>query len=89
MATTRRLLDAYWFPGFRPLAMVRGLFGDPKARIVSLQRRRKKRSAASVANPSGAFTTARYAGYATCRAATLASTWKSKCAGSTAAGARP
>jgi integrase len=28
----RRLADAYTFPGFRPLATVRGLFGDPQAR---------------------------------------------------------
>src|ERR687895_2566514 len=26
----RRLWDAYAFPGFRPLPMVRGVFGDPK-----------------------------------------------------------
>jgi transposase len=39
----RRLVDAYAFPGFRPRARVRGIFGDPKARIVTLVRRSKKR----------------------------------------------
>jgi hypothetical protein len=33
MRKTLRLPDAYRFPGFRPEAIVRGIFGDPKARI--------------------------------------------------------
>ena len=37
-----RLPDTYGFPGFRPAAIVRSIFGDPKARIVTLQRRQKK-----------------------------------------------
>ena len=39
MATSRkrkRLLDAYRFAGFRPLEGVRGVFGDSKARIITL-----------------------------------------------------
>ena len=31
-----RLYDAYRFPGFRPEPTVRGLFGDPKPRLVCL-----------------------------------------------------
>lgn len=45
MATSpksKRLLDAYTFPGFRPLNKIRGVFGDPKARVVTLIRRSKK-----------------------------------------------
>ena len=38
----RRLRDAYQFPGFRPQATVKGVFGDPKARVVTLVRREKK-----------------------------------------------
>ena len=38
---SRRLLDAYRFPGFRPQVTVEGVFGDPKARIVTLVRRGK------------------------------------------------
>ena len=41
----RRLWDAYAFPGFRPERTVRGIFGDPKARIVRLKRRSKKSAA--------------------------------------------
>ena len=54
----RRLADAYTFPGFRPLARVQGLFGDPKARLITLVRRRKKRSAARVAPGTTPGTTA-------------------------------
>ena len=43
----RRLWDAYAFPGFRPQPTVRGVFGDPKARVITLVRRSKKRSAAA------------------------------------------
>ena len=46
--------------------------GDPKARIVSLRRRRKKRPVVPVANPAEAFTTERYVRYAICLAATRA-----------------
>ena len=35
----KRLLDAYRFAGFRALESVRGILGDPKARIVTLVRR--------------------------------------------------
>jgi hypothetical protein len=38
----RRLWDTYMFPGFRPQPTVRGVFGDPKARIITLARRAKK-----------------------------------------------
>jgi transposase len=38
----RRLQDAYAFPGFRPEATVRGLFGDFKARIIKLTPALKK-----------------------------------------------
>ena len=39
----RRLWDAYCFPGFWPEPTVRGIFGDPKARVISLKRRSKSR----------------------------------------------
>jgi transposase len=38
----RRLRDAYAFPDFRPEGTVRGIFGDPKTRIIRLKRRSKK-----------------------------------------------
>lgn len=36
------MTDAYRFPGFRVWYKLKGLFGDPKARLVTLKRRRKK-----------------------------------------------
>jgi hypothetical protein len=84
-----RLPDTYRFPGFCPEPIVRGLFGDPKARIVSLRRRRKKRPVALVASPFEAFTTASLDGSATCPVATRACTWRSKFDGCTAPGAQP
>ena len=38
----RRLWDAYAFPGFRPQPTVRGVFGDPKARVITLDTALKK-----------------------------------------------
>ena len=58
----KRLVDAYRFPGMRPLEQVRGVFGDPKARVITLVRRSKKRRAASVAACTGSCTTGRRRG---------------------------
>ena len=43
MGKIKRLQDVYRFPGFVPLAQVRGVFGDPYAVVITLRRRRKKR----------------------------------------------
>jgi hypothetical protein len=48
MDNPHHLRDTYRFPGFDPAASVQGYPGDPKAIILPLRRRRKKRSAASV-----------------------------------------
>ena len=53
----RRLRDAYAFPGFRPQPTVRGVFGDPKARVITLVRRSKKAFVAAVVDSSRAGTT--------------------------------
>ena len=45
MGKIKRLQDVYRFPGFVPLAQVRGVFGDPYAVVITLRRRRKKRAA--------------------------------------------
>ena len=37
----RRLWDTYSFAGFRAQPTVRGIFGDPKARVITLRRRSK------------------------------------------------
>ena len=41
----KRLADAYRVSGFRPLGTLRGVFGDRKARVITLARRSKKRHA--------------------------------------------
>jgi len=52
------------------------VFGDPRARVIILVRRSKKRRAVRVGQGSGGGTTARFAGHAICPAATRASTSK-------------
>jgi hypothetical protein len=52
----RRLRDAYRFPGFRAVDDLRGVFGDPYARVVTLVRRSKKRRAVRVDDSSPAGT---------------------------------
>src|SRR2546430_1880054 len=77
----RRLADAYAFPGFRASATVRGCFGDPQARIITLARRSKKRTVACAARCIAAFTTAPGGGCAICRAVSFASTSIWRCRG--------
>jgi hypothetical protein len=77
MATStkrKRLLDAYRFPGFRPVAELRGVFGDPYARVISLVRRSKKLPVVSVVGSIRAGTTAQRDRYAICPAGAIAST---------------
>jgi hypothetical protein len=50
-------LDEYRYPGFRPRAKVRGIFGDPKARVIELERVQKKRSVDVAARRIEAITT--------------------------------
>src|ERR1019366_5248769 len=71
----RRLSDGYSLAGFRPKETVRGIFGDPDVRIVSLDRRSKKQSAV-VAGGYGEF--------ATCRVQDFGLFWNSKCGASRA-----
>jgi hypothetical protein len=69
-ARKRRLQNAYLIPGFRPVATVRGLFGDFKARIIKLNRRSKERCVALAEPSTTAGTTARSAACAICPAGT-------------------
>jgi hypothetical protein len=71
----RRLTDAYAFPGFRTWSIVQGVFGDPKARIVTLVRRSKKQSAEAAALLISRGTTAPGVGSAIWRLPTIASIW--------------
>jgi len=60
MRKTKRLWDAYRFPGFTPEPGVSGIFGDPKALVIKLRRREKKRFAGPADGHAGRFTTARF-----------------------------
>ena len=48
MIKKRRLTDAYRFQGFTPSQTVGEIFGDPQARVVHLNRNKKKQNARCV-----------------------------------------
>lgn len=89
MAKFSRLHDLYSFPGFTPVATIRGLFGDPFAVVLSLRRRRKKLPAACAAPHIAPSTINHSDKYATSIAAAAASSSNSPSAGSTVAIATP
>src|SRR5678809_1294146 len=62
----RRLWDTYSFEGFRAEPVVRGVFGDPKVRIVTLKRRSKKHRVDAVAASRSGGTTAKSGRCVTC-----------------------
>jgi hypothetical protein len=78
MKRKRRLSDEYAFAGFRPLLVVNGIFGDPKARIITLVRRSKKRCATAVMHKLVGTTNLLNA-CGLYRVVTSAFIWKSKC----------
>ena len=77
----RRLWDTYAFEGLRPSPIVRGVFGDPKARVIALVRRSKKQSVAAAGRCTEVGTTAESARFEICRAAIRGCTWSSRYAG--------
>jgi hypothetical protein len=87
MRKKRGLLDEYRFPGFRPRPYIQGIFGDPKARVIRLERRQKKRHADVVAPYIGVITTKRYGESGTCLAGRHGYTWKWKSGGFSVNGA--
>jgi hypothetical protein len=76
MRKKRRLLDEYRFPGFRPRAEIKGIFGDPRARLIRLARLQKKQFAGSAEAPRKVTTTRKYVAYETCPAGMYESIWK-------------
>lgn len=57
---------------------VRGVFGDPKARIVSLERRSKKLRAAAAPGCRVAGTTEEFVRFGICRAGIRGCLWSSR-----------
>ena len=86
-AREEALLDAYRFPGFRPLAEAKGMFGDPLARVVTQVPRSKKHVAVPAATIRWAGTTGTGTRCAISRADRSASSWSSRSGASTAAAA--
>src|SRR3981081_3279400 len=92
---SRRLWDTYSFPGFRPEQTVRGIFGDPSPRVITLKRRSKKRLVVVAVTFRWGGRTARSAacaifsvrphGGAIFPGATRGNFWKWRCGGSRAA----
>ena len=56
-------MDEYRFPGYRPSANIQGIFGDPKARVIQLERTQKKHYADVAVERIEAITTRRFGGY--------------------------
>jgi len=78
MKKHRRLQDEYQFPGFRPKAAIKGIFGDSHSVIVQLTRSQKKQHADAAERRSNRSTTGKYAGYEIYRAETNGCIWKSR-----------
>jgi hypothetical protein len=84
MGKNRKLLDEYRFPGFRPMAKIKGVFGDPKARVITLRRTQKKQYAAVAVQCIEAITTRRREAYEICHAGMPEYIWNWKCGESNA-----
>lgn len=87
MGKHRKLLDEYRYPGFRPMAKIKGIFGDSKARVVTLQRTQKKRYVGVAVQCIEAITTRRRDAYEIFHVEMPEYIWKWKCGGSNARGA--
>jgi hypothetical protein len=86
MGKLKRLQDIYRFPGFTPMAEVRGVFGDPWAVVITLRRRRKRHAVGPVGAAAVRSTTNDRGASATSPVATGGSISTSRYAGSTAPG---
>jgi hypothetical protein len=87
MGKNRKLLDEYRLPGFYPMAKIKGVFGDPKARVITLRRTQKKRYAVVVEWHIKAITTRRRGAYGIYHAEMPEYIWNWKCGESNARGA--
>jgi len=76
----RYLRDAYKFAGFFPASAVRGVFGAPQVRVLTLRRRQKKRRVEFVGVGSAASTIRSFVWRETCPVASIASIWSCSCA---------
>lgn len=75
MSKYKRLSDSYRFPGFTPFQSVKGIFGDPKARVIILKRSPKKQFVQSVEKRTGVFMIVESAVFGTSPVAILVYFW--------------
>ncbi len=68
------------------MAKVKGVFGDPKARVITVQRTQKKRYAAVAVQCIEPITTRRYGAYGIFHVEMPEYIWNWKCGGSNARG---
>ena len=81
MKSGRSLRELFSFPGFVAAATLKGVFGDPKARIVPLRRRKKRPCAPTAGTAAAADTTSACTVPAIC-GPTGSCTWSSSAGGS-------
>jgi hypothetical protein len=81
MRKHKQLWDVYRFPGFSPEHTISGIFGDPRARVMGLIRRGKKRFVGPAAASIIPTTIGKPAGFATCPAERCGFIWKWRSAG--------
>jgi len=88
MPKYKRLTDSYRFAGFTPSQIVKGIFGDPRARVITYTRLKKKPVVRFVTTFRQAFMIVKCDAYVTCPVATLGSIWIWKSDASSARGVR-
>ena len=88
MRKDRRLIDTYRFKGYAPSEELVGIFGDPKARVIELRRKGKKRYVLYARKHQQATTITRCGEYATYRVGTYGFIWSWKYAESIAGSVR-
>jgi hypothetical protein len=81
---SKRLSDTYRFRGFKPQAKIIGIFGDPKARVVRLERTGKKLSVVPVGSLATVITIAASGEFETSRAGIQKSSSSSRSVASSA-----
>lgn len=83
MKSGRSLRELLSFPGFVAAATLKGVFGDPKTRIVILRRRKKRLCVPTAVTAAAAATTGAYAVPVICGWPARSCTWSSSAGGST------
>jgi hypothetical protein len=87
MKKIKRLTDAYRVPGFIPQQVVSGIFGDPKARVIRMNRIEKKHVVRIAGKNKQVSMIERSAEYGIFPVVTCGSSWNWRFAGSPAGAA--